>query len=208
MYKNPQLKNPRLYLMIFMDILLFIVAINLSYLLRFDFSLASINFNQIFELMIWMFPLKTIIFFFRGLYKGMWRYTGLQDFWLLVQSCFLSTVISMTIILIGSGFQGHSRGVFIIDGFLTLFLTGGMRLVIRTFYTIRAEQMTNAYASPNTPVTKILIIGAGDAGEKILREIRDNYRLNYNVVGFVDDDLTKQGKTIHGVQVLGTVEHL
>lgn len=208
MYRNPQLKNPRLYLMIFMDILLFIMAINLSYLLRFDFSLASINFNQIFELLIWMIPLKTIIFFFRGLYKGMWRYTGLQDFWLLVQSCFLSTVISMTIILIGSGFQGHSRGVFIIDGFLTLFFTGGMRLVIRTFYAIRSEQKSTAYSSPDKPVTKTLIVGAGDAGEKILRETRDNYRLNYDVIGFVDDDLTKQGKTIHGVQVLGTVERL
>ena len=94
------------------------------------------------------------------------------------------------------------------DGFLTLFLTGGVRLVIRTFYSVRAEKMTTAFSLPDTPATKILIIGAGDAGEKMLREIRDNYRLNYEIVGFVDDDPLKKGRSIHGVPVLGNVAEL
>ncbi|NTV93660.1 MAG: hypothetical protein HGA72_10510, partial [Chlorobiaceae bacterium] len=51
----------------------------------------------------------------------------------------------------------------------------------------------------------LLIIGAGDAGEKILREIRDNHRLNYEVVGFLDDNPKKRGMKIHGVPVLGPV---
>jgi len=60
----------------------------------------------------------------------------------------------------------------------------------------------------NIKETKVLIVGAGDAGEKILREIMYNNTLNYNVVGFVDDDMEKQGLTIHGIRVLGTVERL
>ena len=206
--RNPQLRNPKFYIMIAMDIVLFIIAICLSYLLRFEFSFTNINITHPLKLLLWMIPLKFVVFYSLGLYKGMWRYTSLSDFWLLVQACFLSTCIVVIIILVMYRFEGYSRAVFIMDGFLTLFLTGGVRLVIRTFYSMRAEKMTTAFSLPDTPATKILIIGAGDAGEKMLREIRDNYRLNYEIVGFVDDDLSKQGKTIHGVQVLGTVDRL
>ena len=81
-------------------------------------------------------------------------------------------------------------------------------MAIRSFYSVRMNSMKNDYQHVNTPLTKVLIIGAGDAGEKILREIMDNNTLNYNVVGFVDDDVEKQGLTIHGIRVLGTVERL
>ena len=208
MMRNPQLRNPKFYIMIAIDIVLFIIAICSSYLLRFEFSFSNINIEHPFKLLPWMVPLKFIFFYSLGLYKGMWRYTSLRDFWLLAQACFLSTCTVVIIILVMYRFEGYSRAVFIMDGFLTLFLTGGVRLMIRTFYSMRAEKMTTAFSLPDTPATKILIIGAGDAGEKMLREIRDNYRLNYEIVGFVDDDLSKQGKTIHGVHVLGTVDRL
>ena len=55
---------------------------------------------------------------------------------------------------------------------------------------------------------RLLIIGAEDAGEKMLREIRDNSRLNYEVVGFLDDDPKKKGMGIHGVQVLGSIPRI
>ena len=208
MIRNPQFINPKFYVMIAIDIASFIIALCLSYWLRFEFSFAKIDVVHPFQLLPWVIPLKFVIFYALGLYKGMWRYTSLKDFWLLVQACFLSTGMVVMIILVVDRFEGYSRAVFILDGFLTLFFTGGTRLAIRSFYAMRANQMTTDYFSPDAPVKKILIIGAGDAGEKMLREIRDNYRLNYDVVGFVDDDPAKQGMTIHGVKVLGTVERL
>jgi FlaA1/EpsC-like NDP-sugar epimerase len=60
----------------------------------------------------------------------------------------------------------------------------------------------------HTKLTKVLIIGAGDTGEKILREIMENNALHYDVIGFLDDNVEKQGRTIHGIRVLGTVERL
>jgi FlaA1/EpsC-like NDP-sugar epimerase len=208
MISNPQFKNPKFYIMIAMDIVFFILAICLSYLLRFEFSFVNISVVHPFKLIPWIIPLKFIIFYSSGLYKGMWRYTSLRDFWLLVRACLISTGLIVLIILAVSSFEGYSRSVFIMDFFLTLFFTGGTRLAIRSLYAIRTDQLTATYAFPDMPATRILIIGAGDAGEKILREIRDNYRLNYDVVGFIDDDSGKQGMTIHGVRVLGTVEHL
>ena len=208
MLRNPQFKNPKFYMMIAMDMVSFIIALCLSYWLRFEFSFANIDVVHPVRLLPWVIPLKFAIFYALGLYKGMWRYTSLKDFWLLVQACFLSTGMVVMMILVVDRFEGYSRAVFMMDGFLTLFFTGGSRLAIRSFYAIRADQMTTDYFSPDAPVKKILIIGAGDAGEKMLREIRDNYRLNYDVVGFVDDDPAKQGMTIHGVKVLGTVARL
>ena len=208
MFKNPQFKNPKFYAMIFIDVLLFVVAILSSYLLRFEFSLDRFYTDQMLSLMLWVIPLKTIIFFSRDLYKGMWRYTSVQDFWLLAQASLLSTVVTMTVILVMTRFEGYSRGVFIIDGFLTFLFTGGMRAAIRTFYSMRANQRTSFFSISHSPFTRVLIVGAGDAGEKILREIRGNERLHYDVAGFVDDDISKQGMSIHGVSVLGTVDRL
>ena len=138
----------------------------------------------------------------------MWRYTSVRDFWLLARACFLSSVIVILIILIIYRFQGYSRGVFVADVIITFILAGGLRMIIRSFYATRVNSMPNIYLPVNTPLTKVLIIGAGDAGEKILREIMENYRLHYDVVGFVDDDMEKHGRTIHGIRVLGTVEQL
>jgi FlaA1/EpsC-like NDP-sugar epimerase len=203
-----QFKNPNFYLMLLTDALIFIAALMMSYLFRFEFVVAGINFKQISDLLLWIVPLKIFIFFVFGLYRGMWRYTSVRDFWLLVQACFVSTVIIMAMILIITRFSGYSRSVFIADGIITFVLTGGVRMAIRSFFAIFGNQMTNIHPSLMSNLTRVLIIGAGDAGEKILRETIDNYKLNYEVVGFIDDDEQKQGRTIHGVRVLGSVNRL
>lgn len=205
---NPQLKNPKFYLMIFIDIFIFITALCLAYLLRFEFFLAHINIKQIYQLLLWMVPLKFIIFLSFGLYGGMWRYTSVRDFWRLAQACFLSTLIVMVIILTINRFEGYSRSIFIGDGVITFVLAGGVRMAIRSFYVVYMNNGAEIYPLVNTHLTRVLIIGAGDAGEKILREIIGNYILNYKVVGFIDDDAGKQGQTIHGIPILGTLERL
>ena len=205
---NPQLKNPKFYLMIFIDIFIFITALCLAYLLRFEFFLAHIDIKQIYQLLLWMVPLKFIIFLSFGLYGGMWRYTSVRDFWRLAQACFLSTLIVMVIILTINRFEGYSRSIFIGDGVITFVLAGGVRMAIRSFYAVYMNNGAEIYPLVNTHLTRVLIIGAGDAGEKILREIIENYTLNYKVVGFIDDDAGKQGQTIHGIPILGTLERL
>jgi len=208
MFVKAQLKNRNFYLMILMDIFIFIISLVLSYVARFEFSLAQTDVKQISSLLFWMVPLKIIIFFLFGLYSGMWRYTGVRDFWKLAQACVMSTILVMMIILTIHRFQGYSRAVFIGDGVITFMLAGGVRMLIRSFYEKDIESIKNLFSMDKDHLTKVLIVGAGDAGEKILREIMDNDTLHYDVVGFVDDDIKKQGLTIHGVRVLGIVDSL
>jgi len=208
MFVKAQLKNRNFYLMMLMDIFIFIISLVLSYVARFEFSLAQTDIKQISSLLFWMVPLKIIIFFLFGLYSGMWRYTGVRDFWKLAQACVMSTILVMMIILTIHRFQGYSRAVFIGDGVITFILAGGVRMLIRSFYEKDIESIKNLFSMDKDHLTKVLIVGAGDAGEKILREIMDNETLHYDVVGFVDDDIKKQGLTIHGIRVLGTVDSL
>jgi len=205
---NPQLKNPKFYLMIFSDVCLFAAALCLSYLIRFEFTLDNIYVAQIPGLLLWIIPLKLAVFFAGGLYSGMWRYTSVRDFWLLTKACLLSTMMIMLIILIATRFMGYPRSVFVADGLITFLLTGGLRMAIRSFFASRTGLAADFGRTASARLTKVLIVGAGQAGEKILREILENNALHYDVAGFIDDDAAKQGRTIHGIRVMGTLERL
>jgi len=203
-----QIKNPKTYLMIFSDVLIFALSIIISYLFRFEFSLSPFYIQQIKTVLLWIIPLKIIVFLFSGVYRGMWRYTSIRDFWLLARACLLSTLLILAVILYMGNFQGYSRAIFIIDGVLTFLLIGGKLMAIRSYFAGYANPKTREELFPKVTYKKVLIIGAGAAGEKILREIIENYQLPYKVVGFIDDDPDKKGRSIHGIPVLGDVDNL
>jgi FlaA1/EpsC-like NDP-sugar epimerase len=200
-----QIKNPKIYLMIFGDVLIFTFAIVISYLLRFEFSLSPFYIQQIKTTLLWILPLKITVFLLSGIYRGMWRYTSIKDFWLLARACFLSTLLILAVILYMSGFQGYSRAIFLVDGVLTFLLVGGKLMAIRSYFTGYANPKIREELFSKVTLKNVLIIGAGDAGEKIVREILENNQLHYRIIGFIDDDPQKRGRSIHGVPVLGNL---
>lgn len=204
-----QLKNRHFYLMIASDVVLFFLAHLMAYLIRFEFAPSQTELWQFMVVLPWLIPLKLIVFFIFGLYRGMWRYTSVRDFWRLVEACFVSMLLIMAVILFAYRFREFSRAVYLLDAGFTFLLAGGLRMGIRSYFAAeeRKQAGRNDSAYPKRR-KKVLIIGAGAAGEKILREIFDNYQIHYDVAGFVDDDPNKMGRTIHGVPVLGTVERL
>jgi len=202
---HAQFKNPKLYLMMLGDAFLFGVAHWLAYLFRFEFSLSQSEIQPFYLVLVWLVPLKTCIFYALGLYRGMWRYISVWDLWRLANASLLAMLISMAIVLYLYRFQGFSRAVFLMDGILTVVLTGGLRFLIRSYFSsdIKAN---SPFFGDKRKKRRILIVGAGDAGEKILREILNNEQLHYDVLGIIDDDMQKQGRSIHGIPVLGTVK--
>ena len=205
MFRN-QIKNLNFYIILVGDMALFALAHASAYCIRFEFSIPDTSLEQMFFILPLIIPVKLLIFNAFGLYQGMWRYTSISDMWGLVKATVFSSLVILTAMLIIHRFSGFSRAVFILDGFLTLVFTGGMRLGIRLLYQKKIIQngrnggSLNIRSSEKKPV---LIIGAGDAGEKTLREVMDNPRLPFRVVGFIDDDSSKKGLSIHGVSVLG-----
>jgi FlaA1/EpsC-like NDP-sugar epimerase len=204
-----QLKNPKFYFMICLDAVLFALAHVIAYLFRFEFRLGPYEIYNMKIILVWFVPLKFAVFFSFGLYRGMWRYTSVWDVWNLFKASVASMLIGMAVILYIYRFEGYSRAVFLLDGVLTFLLTGGLRFLIRGYYFSQSRTKVDSLSRPQArPSKKVLIVGAGDAGEKILREVLDNEHLNYRVAGFVDDDPHKQGRTIHGINVLGCIDDL
>ena len=203
-----QIKNPKIYLMIFSDVLIFTFSIVASYLFRFEFSLSPIYIQQIKTVLLWIVPLKILVFLFSGVYRGIWRYTSIRDFWILARTCLLSTLLILAVILYMGDFQGYSRAIFIVDGALTFLLIGGKLMAIRSYFAGFANPKIREDLFPKVNYKNVLIIGAGAAGEKILREISENNQLHYRVIGFIDDDPQKKGRSIHGVPVLGALEKI
>jgi FlaA1/EpsC-like NDP-sugar epimerase len=201
-------KNPHLYLMVLGDAFLFAGSLILASVLRYEFTLGPYYAERLWTILGPVILLKTGIFFLFGLYQGMWRYTSTRDFWRLLQASAAATLLIMGFVLTAYRFEGYSRAVFIMDGGLTFLLTGGLRMLIRTFYSRFERGGSPLPVTPAAPRRRILIVGAGDAGEKILREILENGRLAYDIVGFIDDDRKKTGRSIHGIPVLGTLADL
>ena len=120
--------------MILCESAIFVVALFIAYLFRFEFTLRQDEVLQIKMLLLWIVPLKLFVFLGFGMYRGMWRFTGVRDFWKLAQACFVSMLLIMVIVLFTHRFEGFSRTVFILDGGLTFFLAGGLRMAIRLYF--------------------------------------------------------------------------
>lgn len=137
---------------------------------------------------------KLAAFLWSGVYRGFWRYTSIDDLLTFAKANIVGSIASILTILAIFRFQGFSRKAFLLDFLLLSILVTGSRMAFRLFrQLIPTQQATNG--------RRVLIYGAGDGGELLLREIRNNSELEYAPVGFVDDDPLKKGKVIHGVKV-------
>ena len=209
-----QLKNSKFYVMLLGDAVIFATAYVCAYLLRFEFAVKPADVHLIKAILLYLIPSKLAVFYGFGLYRGMWRYSGIDDLWRLAQASFLSTLCAVFLVLYLHGFGGVSRSVFVLDGLLTFLLAGGLRIGIRSWFMARAGSEgirlfpLRSLIRRHKEFKHVLIIGAGGSGEKLLREIFDNPHLHYHVVGFLDDDPGKRGRALHGVRVLGGVKDL
>jgi FlaA1/EpsC-like NDP-sugar epimerase len=199
------------------DVLFLGAAWYAAHLVRFDFALS----NSTTALMKSVLPLVLVVkigcFYFFDLYRGMWRYTSIADLLNILKASAISSLLLISFVLFGTRFQGFSRSVFVIDLCLTILFIAGFRLAVRLYFEFFSEDksskalvraLAGSFEKKRPGFKNLLIIGAGDCGEKIYREIRSNGRLRYNVVGFLDDHPAKVGMKIHGIPVFGAVEDI
>ena len=199
------------WVMIVADSIFLCLSFYLAYLIRFDGVFSPHYFKLFLKTVFWLVPLKLTCLFIYGAYKGMWRYTGIYDMENLLKACLLSTTAVISVLVITVRFEGFFRSIFIIDFFLTFFFLSGVRISIRLILTPGHVASLIPFCAKNSRrigEKKALVVGAGSAGEKLLREIRENPEIEYHVVGCVDDDKKKHSQTIHGVSVLGAVKDI
>ncbi|PYU29032.1 MAG: hypothetical protein DMG32_01135 [Acidobacteria bacterium] len=173
----------------------------LSFLLAYDFVLPPTTVT-LFARSLTIVLLVTMIFFRAlGLLSGWWRYAGMSDLLDITRAAVSSSLAAFVIMAV----LLHPRvpnAVIIIDSALTILVIGGARFAVRAYSEYVSRQFVTARSK------RALIVGAGRAGNIILRELRQNCDLDYNPVGFIDDDHSKLGIKIDGVKVLGTTDEL
>jgi UDP-GlcNAc:undecaprenyl-phosphate GlcNAc-1-phosphate transferase len=182
------------------EVLLDLVLIILAYWSAYAIKFGAFSNSPAWRLFLRTLPVivfvKMSVFLVLGVYRGIWRYTSIDDLIVFVKAVLFSSILSMIVVLLRFRFEGFSRTAFLIDGLLMLMFLGGSRMAFRLF-----RQMIPMAAGGDG--RRVLIYGAGDGGELLLRELQNNRRLKLSPVGFVDDDPAKIGKVIHGLKVFG-----
>jgi FlaA1/EpsC-like NDP-sugar epimerase len=194
---------------ILVDIVLILGALYIAFLLRFDFSIPDHIGLDYVEFLPIILTAKLISFFIFGMYKGMWRYTSIADFINIAKASSLGSLMALAMLGLIFGLSGFPRSVLLIDYALCTIFLGVSRASVRMYFSNLPQ--TQSIVGQDTFLRgrrKLIMIGAGDSAEKIIREIRDNKGMKYVVVGIVDDDGSKVGATIHGVPILGPIEEL
>lgn len=193
--------SKRRLLVFLVDIALIFGAFSLSFLLRFDFHIPANEYQLYLNGLYVILAVKPLVFFLSGLYKSLWRYASLQDGIELFKVVTLSSVLSAFLVLYLQHFSLYPRSIFFLDWILLFAALATSRLVWRIY--------RETYIVPKQGTgLNTLIVGAGEAGSLLLKEMRRQIDSNYNIVGFIDDDPYKQGMRLNGVPVLGKIGQL
>ena len=145
------------------------------------------------------------MFWYFGLYRGIWRFASIPDLVRILKAVTAGVVIAAAASFILTRLQGVPRSVFILDGILLVLLLGGPRFIYRLFKDHSLYQwIQDRSLTANRERKNALIVGAGKAGETLARDLLRDSTSSYLPVVFADDDRAKIGKEIHGIPVAGS----
>jgi FlaA1/EpsC-like NDP-sugar epimerase len=190
-----------------LDIILIVACHFLAYIFRFE-GIIGKEIDRILTTLPLLFLIKIPVFYLFGLYRGMWRYTSISDLINIARAVTVSSGLIIMAVLYFNRFGGFSRSIFFLDGVFTFFAICTHRGAIR--YLLQQKEILAFLEDKTTQKRKkrLLLIGAGTAAEKVIREILDNSSIGYQVVGLVDDNPQKHGLKIHDVPVFGSIDTL
>lgn len=192
--------NIRTSLAVLHDALAAVLAWSIAYLLRFNFELPTDFAAELQQTLFWVVPLELIIFWRFNLYHGIWRYastTDLRQIFLAVLLAAAAIPLLFSMLRLGLVIP---RSVLVINPLMLILLMGGSRFVYRLW----KEQ--GLYGEIKLHGEPVLVLGAGDAAASLAKDLAKSS--DWRLVGFLDDDTDKHGRTLNGVRVLGGLDSL
>jgi FlaA1/EpsC-like NDP-sugar epimerase len=201
--------NIRNRYILFGDLILIPIAVLGTFVLRFELGPL---FFQYLPFTYWMIGaalvVKPVVYYFFGLYRRLWLYASIQELKLVAAAVTAASAILALVMLLLYTLDiidSYLRSVFVIDWLLSLVTVGGLRFTLRLIAEMRQNQLTGMSVSR---AKRVLVVGAGDAGAMVVRELQKNPQINLIPVGFLDDNPTKQRQQIHGVPIVGKITDL
>ncbi len=182
-----------------------VALIPLGYLaafgIRFDFQIPPAYLARYRDTILYLLAIRLALFQRFGLFRGYWQHVGIRDLVDLAAAVTLSSILFMATLVALALDQGMPRSVLVLDWLIMIFLSGGVRFAARC---VREGHLP--MTSPRG--TRTFLLGAGDAAEQLLRQIQHERGNAMYVVGLLDDNSDKHGRSLHGVPVLGSTDEL
>src|SRR3954447_5202203 len=184
---------------ILVDAALVGLAYFLAYLLRFDQGIPERYRELLGDTIAFVIVGKVAIFAAFGMYQKWWRYVGLRDFETILKAVVVASLVLVGVLFVWSPTDNDlPRSIAVMDLLLTAALVGGVRIAVRSVL----ERPPRGSVLPKG--REVMIVGAGEAGQLVAREMQRSPELGQTPIGFIDDDPRKRGMRIHGLKVLGT----
>ena len=183
---------------VLIHVALIALANYLAFWLRFDGTIPEWAMGLFIQTLPLLAVIRLLIFVPFRLYHGMWQHTSLWDLKNIVASSILGMAVFFVAVRWGVGLEGYPRSIYMLDTILLIGILGGVRLGRRDYHEFGRYDRE----------TRVVIYGAGDAGESLIRALKHGPANEYKPVGFIDDDPKKTGLSIHGLRVLGGRQHL
>jgi len=187
-------------LLVCLDVVIIVLCYFLAFTFRFEMELTRVHMVIILNTLPIIIFFRIVFFWFFGLYKGIWKFASTTELISIFKAVSTSSVFIILFLYFLNRVSGYPRSIFFIDWFLMIVFVGGSRFSIRLVREIISSRRSGGI--------RVLIVGAGAAGEFIAREIMKNKSPYYNLVGFIDDNPAKKGLEIHGKKVLGNKEDI
>ena len=176
----------------------------LAFWLRFDQGI-PVYYDRLFDKTIYIaIPIQVGIFILFGLYSHWWRYFSIRDLWAVMRGVAVASLVAGLAVYLINPVPGFRipRSVFVLDLLVLLGLLMGARLLARTIFERPGPRRLVARGK------EALVVGAGDAGQLIVKEMLRTPSLGYTPIGLVDDDPRKKNLRLHGIRVIGSTSEL
>ena len=175
-----------------------------AFSLRFDFNIPSQYWPLILNLLPAILFIKLCVFWSMGLADGWWRYVSMPDLLQILRANLLASVGVVVYVVFLDVNDGLPRSIILLDFILCFSTMIGVRVSTRM---VREQLALNSRGYHSRPKS-VLVVGSGTVAQSIVREIRENPKLEKAVLGYIDNDLRRQAKIIYGVPVIGTLDDL
>jgi FlaA1/EpsC-like NDP-sugar epimerase len=173
-----------------------------AFALRFDLPLPHGQLALFWATLPYVLILRLASFAGFGLYSGWWRHVGMRDLLDIVKAVTVSTALLLGALFLIAELPRVPRSILILDWIIAIFVFGGARFLVRA---IREGGFGNGKLDRHVKLA--LVVGAGEAAERLLRQLQHGAG-DFRAVGLVDDDPAKRGMRLHGVPVLGRTRDL
>jgi FlaA1/EpsC-like NDP-sugar epimerase len=206
---SARLKSFNFWILVALDLVLILGAHALAYLMRFEGGIPDEHLARMTGLFPLLAGVKLACFFSFRLYRGMWRYTSLPDLMNVLRAVTVASLVVVGYLVVVHRFAGYSRSVFLLDWIFTVALVAGLRVGIRMVYGLGMVHLPAMLRSaPIGPQRRVVLLGAGEAGEKMVREVKGSPRSGLSIAAIFDDDPATKGRLLHGVPVFSPIAAL